>query len=231
MAPERRESQRFTIQLNKIAGAQITQNDGTQVPCYVYVRDIGEGGMRITTDTWLDANQRFHLYLQLNPPLNAQVEVVWNKQLTGGTNVYGLRFVDMSADLQSQIEKFIHSFTQEGLRLRKSISLNRVICMQFPALTHDKRVFVLTNVLSTMEMQITTECGFELGQHYDCLLFLQPDDRPVVVRATVNDLRPMVFDRFKVHFSFERLSPDGVEGINNYLDRVISGEIDRLPGE
>jgi hypothetical protein len=228
MADERRIAKRFAIQLNKITSAEVTRDgSGGPTPCYVYVADISEGGLRITTDTWFDRGEQFHLMLMLNPPLDGRVEVVWSKQLTGGTNVYGVKFVEMSEALKAQIAAFIESFSEASRRLSKSVSLNRVLCMQFPELTHDKRIYVLTSVLGTDSMQVTAEIPFEQGRTYDCLLFLDPDAAPVVVKAIAREVKAAVFDRFKIAFEFASLSADGTERINGFLDRVISGDVDR----
>jgi hypothetical protein len=227
MADERRIAKRFAIQLNKITGAEVTRDSSATQSCYVYVADISEGGLRITTDSWFDPGEQFGLHLQLNPPLNGRVEVVWSKQLTGGTNVYGVKFVEMSDALRTQVKTFIDSFSEEARRKSKSVNLNRVVCMQFPELTHDKRTYVLTNVLSSEGMQVTAETAFDHGRAYDCLLFLEPDQPPVVVRAVARAVQKAVCDRFKVTFDFERMSTDGTARINAFLDKVISGEIDR----
>lgn len=229
MANERRESKRFTIQLNKITGAEVTLRGGSPTPCYVYVADISEGGLRITSDTWFDREQRFGLHLQLNPPLGGEVEVVWNKQLQGGTNVYGLKFVDVNEELQKQIDDFIHSFSFEARRDAVSARLNRVICMQLPEVAQDQRLYVFTSMLSVQGMQITVEMPLEVDQTYDFLLFLEVEEPPVVVRAKAVSLKPATFDRFKVDLVFEGLDEYGVNRINAFLDKVVTGDIDRQP--
>lgn len=227
MVDERRSARRFAIQLNKITGAEVTRRGQSPTSCYVYVVDISEGGLRITTDTVFDKAEQFGLHLQLNPPLDCTVEVVWNKHLTGGTWVYGVKFVDISDALREQTKTFMESFSEEARRRTKSVSLNRVLCMQFPEVTHDKRIYVLTSVLSSQGMQVTAEITFEQGRSYDCLLFLEAERPPVVVHTVARSVQPAVFDRYKVAFDFERLSPDADNRINGFLDKVISGEIDR----
>lgn len=225
---ERRESKRFAVHLNKITTAEVTLDANPPTPCYVYVADISEGGLRITTDAWYDRAQRFGLRLQLDHPLQVTVEVIWSKQLAGGTNVYGLQFVDVTDEQSAQVLTFIDSYSQEARRRRLGFNLNRVMGIQFPGVT-ESQIYVLTNVLSADSLEITAEIYLEQGQGYDCHLFLETDQAPVATRAIVREIKPAVFDRFRIHCDLEHPSTDGVERINAFLDKVLRHEIEGQP--
>lgn len=225
MTDERRTSKRFAIQLNKITGAEITRAGQRPAVCYIYIVDISQGGLRITTDESFEVGEIFGLHLQLQPPLSGKVEVVWKKLLTGGTNVYGVKFVDVSETLSTQIADFIESYSEEAKRRRAAANFNRVLSMQFPEVTGEQKIYALTSILSTDGMQITTETELEPSRQYACVLWLEADQPPIALKARVHEVKAAVFDRYKMSLVFEALPDGAVERINTFLDSVVDGSV------
>ena len=86
---ERRQAHRQALKLNKIFSAEITRG-GETVQCYLYIIDISEGGIRITSDYSFPTDGPVRVKFKFDEPLEVNVKVVWSKTLEGGTNVYGM---------------------------------------------------------------------------------------------------------------------------------------------
>lgn len=226
-AEERRGAERYKLRLNKIFKAQLTIGEAAS-GCYLYVLDIsmspdGRGGMRITTDRTLPSETVLGIRIFLEEPLQVQSRVSWQRELEGGTRVYGLQFVDLSPQQEESVRAFMQKFTPEAHR--QNFRLNRVLTVEFYA--DAQRCSALTLDLSPGGMRLVNDFPLEEKGAVPCRLHLDLDRPPVAVTARVQWQKPMQFDRYMIGLEFMAPDAEATERIQGYLERAMRGDLDR----
>lgn len=222
VTPDRRYAQRHAIQLHKITAAELTVEGEPPASCYVFVVDLSEGGLCITTDTWIEPSKPFRLEMRLQPVLAVSAEVVWSRQLTGGTNVYGLKFLEVSEEVARQVKTLIDTYSVEARRLDKGLNLNRVMAASFDK-AEGVDEYVLVQELSDEGMLLTMEAEWPEGSTHDVYLRLDSQREPVKLHGWVSSAKRAVFERRQVAFVFREISEQAADAIKECLDRALGG--------
>lgn len=220
MSSDRRYAKRHAIQLHKITVANLTRDGEAPVSCYVFVVDLSDGGLCITTDTWIEPNTPFELEMLLQPALSVRAEVVWSRQLTGGTNVYGLKFLDVTDAVARQVKALIDTYSVEARRLDKGLNLNRVMAASFDK-AEGVDEYLLVQELSEEGMLVTMETEWPEGSTHDVYLRLDAQRDPVKLRGWVLSAKPAVFERHQVALVFREVSESAADAIKACLDRAL----------
>jgi len=226
---ERRIAPRYDLRLNKLVRAEVEMG-GQLRTCYLYVIDMssdksggGGGGVRITTDFDFPA-EPVRIKFCFDEPFEARVEVVWHKDLEGGTRVYGMRFVDLSDGEATAVDRFMERYSPE--MQRKSFRLNRVMSFEIQSDTME-RLYVLVLDLMPSGMRIINDFPLEPGIRVACRLSLEVGRRPVEILARVQSVQATGNERHLIELEFLQLEDGAINRINSYLDRAMRGELDR----
>lgn len=224
IAEERRTAERRKLKLKKIFSAEVMLEGSPQM-CYVYIYDISEGGMRVHSDFSFPEDKVIAVKFYLDEPLEVTVQVVWQKILVGGMHVIGIKYIDLDDESQARINRFIDKYSPEGKR--KSYRLNRVLSVEMELADRTEKFYALTLDISPQGMRVTNDFALPEGEAVPFKILLDVDLPPVILIAKVAWQKETSFDTFMIGLEFVNVTPDNVRRINGYIDKAMSGELDR----
>jgi c-di-GMP-binding flagellar brake protein YcgR len=224
ISEERRTAERRKLKLKKIFSAEIML-DGTPQMCYLYIFDISEGGMRIHTDFSFPENKVIPVKFYLDEPLEIAVQVVWQKILVGGMHVIGIKYIDLDEESHARINRFMDKYSPEGKR--KSYRLNRVLSVEMELSDRTEKFYALTLDISPQGMRITNDFPLPEGETVPFRLLLDVDRPPVELNARIAWQKETSFETFMIGMEFIGVTSEATMRINDYIDKAMSGELDR----
>lgn len=220
---ERRTEKRKAIQLNKIFSAEMHTQEEIH-PFFLYVVDMSESGMRITTDQPFPETASIPLKIQLDEPLEVTAQVVWQRTLVGGTNVIGMHFLVISPEDQEKVMKFMDKYSPEGRR--RSFRLNRVLAVEMLMENVSQKFYPLTIDLSSKGMKLTNDFAIPEGIEIPFKILLDFDKPPIEVVGKVSWQKPTSFGTFMAGLEFIKISNEDDKRIDDFIDRAIAGTLD-----
>ena len=110
---ERRQVERVPIKLNRLYPAGV-EAMGYWQACFVYLIDISEAGMKLTSDFLFPLGEDIPLQLGLESPLRLKVRAIWCRKLDYSTHIIGLRFMEMDEENRKILRKFIEMVHQNN---------------------------------------------------------------------------------------------------------------------
>ncbi|MCE1247490.1 MAG: PilZ domain-containing protein [Firmicutes bacterium] len=223
---DRRHFRRKALKLNKIFVGEV--GEGLDVaPIYLYIVDISEGGLRITSDMNLPMDYVFHLSLILDmpKPLDTDIKIIWRREIFGGTNLFGVQFMNPSDEAKQLIKDFMEQHSAEGKR--RAYRLDRILPVEMEIEDRAEIFNTLTLDLSTVGMRISNPFPLPYDKKIRIKLMLDFEDTPVHLDARLVWQKETTYNQYVAGIEFTDLRMDDKGRINLYIDRAISGELDR----
>ena len=223
---DRRQARRKALKLNKIFAGEV--GEGLDVaPLYLYIVDISDGGMKITCDMDMPTDYLFHMKLAIDTedPLDTDIKVIWKKDLFGGTKIMGVQFVNPPLKSVNAIKEFMEKHSEEGKR--RAYRLDRVLPVELEIEDHTERFNTLTMDLSTVGMRISNPFPLPYDKKITLKLLLDFEETPVHLGAKVIWQRETSYDQHIIGIEFTDVHSEDKGRINLYIDRAISGELDK----
>lgn len=223
---DRRRARRKAMKLNKIFVGEVGE-DLDVAPLYLYIVDISDGGMRITCDMDMPMDYIFHMKLAIDTedPLDTNIKIIWKKDLFGGTKIMGIQFIDPSEKTRNAIREFMDKHSEEGKR--RAYRLDRVLPVELEIEDHTEKFNTLTMDLSTVGMRISNPFPLPYDKMIKLKVLLDFEDVPVHLKARVVWQKETSYDQHIIGIEFTDLRGEDKGRINLYIDRAISGELDR----
>ncbi|MHB2020899.1 MAG: PilZ domain-containing protein, partial [Candidatus Xenobia bacterium] len=213
---ERRSQRRQSLRLNKIFVAEV-KVDGRLARCYLYILDISEGGMKITTHFAFPPRAPVPArFLLDDSPLEVTVEQVWQKSIEG-TQMMGLRFVDVSDAARAAIHRFMDRFSPQ--EKRRSFRLDRVLNVELNGVVYS------TLDISTGGLRISGDAPLSESGPGRARLFLEHDRPPLELNVRVAWQKTTSFDRTFIGLEFVDPEPAAIERIDDFIDRALAGTL------
>jgi|GEM_PF-5160453 len=103
---ERRKSARVPVKLNRLYPAGV-EAMGYWQACFVYLIDVSEEGMRITSDFPFPIDEVTPMQLDWDKPMRLKVRALWSRKLDYSTHIIGLKFVELSEENRSIVRDLI----------------------------------------------------------------------------------------------------------------------------
>jgi len=223
---DRRDTKRKSLKLNKVFAGEV--GEGLDIaPVYLYIINISVGGMRVTCDMDMPLNYVFHLNLAIDSsaPLDTNIKVIWKKDLFGGTKIMGIKFVNPSEKTNRAILEFMERYSEEGKR--RAFRLDRVLPVELEIEKQTEKFNTLTMDLSTVGMKISNPFPLPFDKKISLKLMLDFEESPVYLGAKVVWQKETTYDQYVVGIEFVGIRDEDKGRINLYIDRAISGELDR----
>lgn len=227
---ERRQAPRKHSPVNKILQADLTQEGQETASVYVFLVDVSAGGMRLNVDRELPDEAVFQLGFPVvgfgeeverlsSGRITVSCEVVWKRELVGGTWVHGLKFLDLDDTCAQTVRAMMEGFSPSGRR--KRFRLNRLLPVAVKAEGCDKWCERYASDLSPEGLGI--QLDEPLPEETDILVKLYPEfDLPVVqARARVAWTHETEQGRFKMGLRFQDIEEMEAQVLQRYIDRCL----------
>ena len=217
---ERRGEARKKISLKKTFPAEL-QLDTLQ-KTYLYIADISYGGMKIITELNLPSGRTFVLRVFLEAIVEFPVEVVWQRQLVGYMNAYGLKFVALTPDSYKIIENFVSKYAIDTSK--RNFRLNKMANLQ---ILKNEGWFTFYSYILNMSpqgLEYTTDYALPLHDEFELKAFLIQGEPPIESKAKVLFSRDISMGRTKGWLEFSAIDEKNRLRLTEYIDRLLQGE-------
>lgn len=230
---DRRISARKGVRLNKLISARLRVPDQEEIPLYLHLVDISEGGMRVNGDIELTEEQHFGMTLQTEAfgqeiasefsEIVVTCRVVWQKRLLGGMFVTGLQFMEIQPETAKALARILEICSPEGRRLR--FRLNRVLGVGIGLEEETRWLYPLALDLSVEGMRVRLDEPLKVGDKFPLQIFLEFDLPTVHTEAEVVWKEEIGPSRYQVGLRFHSLNEDSAAAIQSYIDRCLAKEM------
>lgn len=219
--PERRREERRKIKVQRIFAAEIL-NPASPQNCFLHIYDLSESGMRVHTDLSFPTGESLPLRLLLDHPIELKVEAIWQKELIGGMNVAGLKFLDVDSGSQTEIRTFLERHSPQNKR--KSARLQRILVVEMVVGSTSQKFGVFTLDISTTGMKISHD--YPLPEEVDIpfRILLEYDRPPIEVQARVTWQEANTLGQYIIGLSFLDPEPGVIERLEEFIDHQLSGQ-------
>ncbi|RQW80116.1 MAG: PilZ domain-containing protein [Geobacter sp.] len=217
---ERRGEARKKISLKKTFPAEL-QLDALE-KTYLYIADISYGGMKIITELNLPSNRTFILRIFIEATVEFPVEVVWQRQLVGYMNAYGLKFVALTPDSYRIIENFVSKYAIDTSK--RNFRLNKMVSLQ---IMRDEEWITFYSYILNMSphgFEYTTDYVLPLNDEFELRSFLIQGESPILSKAKILFSRGLSMGRTKGWLEFSTIDEKNKLRLTEYIDRLLQGE-------
>lgn len=217
---ERRTDARKKIDLKRTFKAEVILD--TVQPCYVYIIDVSQGGMKIMTDLDIPEHRTFLMKLFLEETIELAVEIVWAKKMVGYMNVIGLRFVAMSSKAMAKIEAFIAQYSIDTTK--RIVKLHKMLNMQIKKEEEWVNFYAFILNVSPNGLEFTTDYPLpenEFSLHF----YLEQGQMPFEADVRVLFQREISLGRVKGWLEFSKMPERDHIRLIEYIDKTLQGDL------
>ncbi|MDQ7823061.1 MAG: PilZ domain-containing protein [Candidatus Eremiobacteraeota bacterium] len=220
---ERRIFPRKTLIVKKMTLAEISIGEpGVPRMHYVYINDVSEKGIRISTDIPLPSRKVIHLKLHLDTPVLIPAKVQWKKELGISNYTYGLEFT-MAAESLQDIAKLMEWATPYFERA--SFHINSTIHLTTGLREPNDTLYAYIKTISPLRMELTSHRELPENRPFEITFSLAKALTPCVTRVQVlyqkddsgDDAHPG--DEHSLAIILEFLDP---EAVKNHLIEALA---------
>lgn len=129
---------------------------------YVYINDLSELGMRITTDADIPLEDTVRLTLMIGQPTPVDLHPIWKKEIGNKNIIIGLEFIDDSAVNEAGVPALLK--WAQPFYGKKSFRINAPIFLETDFEEAEKRFYAYVVVISPGGMEIMNEFPFPEGK-------------------------------------------------------------------
>lgn len=220
MLVDKRRHVRKEVRMNQIFTAEI-QIEGKIERCRLYILNISEGGLKISTDLPMPPGARMPIRLLLDEPFETEVEVVWRNDLPGGPSFIGLKFLSLSDGDLEKIHRFMERYTRE--EEGRVSRLNKVLSVEMLVGGKQERFLPLILELSTSGMKIVHDTPLPTDEELDLRIVVEGPLLPVEARAKVVEQKEGPVTGYVARIQFVAMTEENVRRINKYIALAIAG--------
>lgn len=227
---ERRAHPRKSVRVNKVFSAELMLHGNEKNPfkCRLYVADVSEGGLKITSDFPFERGISFSATLLANTPFSFKAEIAWSRELGAGMQALGLRFTEINEKNKKILDEFIDYYTAK--EKSKVYRLNKVIPMRIHYGTNaPEPYYILTLEISLTGMKISHETRLPENEKIFFRIYLDPHSKPldVCTRVASQKEEGVLGQTYIINLEFTDLDKDAHEYLNNFIDNAISNMIEK----
>jgi len=150
---------------------------------YVYINDLSEIGMRITTDADIPLEDTVRLTMMIGQPTPVDLHPVWKKEIGNKNIIIGLEFTDDSAVNEAGIPALLK--WSQPFYGKKSFRVNAPVFLETDFEESEKRFYAYVVVISPGGMEIMNEFPFPEKKNLELTFTLNKKVPPITAGARV----------------------------------------------
>jgi len=181
---ERRIAVRKVLIVRKMTLAEIVVGDsGVPRIHYVYINDISETGIRLSSDILFSPEKKIRLKLFLNKPITVEVCLRWKKEIGINNYVNGMEFVVDTPEQKAGLQKLIT--WAEPYFEKSSFKLNHTLFLQTNLGKPLDGVYVYALSISPGRLEILSNTPLPENREFSVQFSLHQDLSPITTVAQV----------------------------------------------
>ncbi|GEM_PF-937974 len=186
---ERRRMKRTLLKSRNVILAEIIIDENLPSSThYVYINDICELGMRITTDADIPLDGDVTLKLMIGQPTPVELHPIWKKEIGNKNIIIGLEFIVDSAINKDGVPGLLK--WAQPFYGKKSSRINAPVFLETDFEEGEKRFYAYVIVMSPGGMELMNEFSF-------------PEDKDINLTFTLNKKVPPITTGARVLFQRE----------------------------